>query len=79
MPQPDIFVALSHNRFAETLKLVESRVESLVAHRHQYPMWPEGVTLDEFDKMYHGPIRSTYYGMTILLIRVLRSLREIST
>ena len=61
------------------LRQLEEEVETAVANRHNYPMWPltgDGFT-DTYEELYHQPIREQYYRQTKVLIRLLRILREI--
>lgn len=75
----DLFVMLNNNKFNTTLEKVEDRVIAMVAHRHDYPLWPlHDGEMDSYERDYHGTIRKPYYISTILLIQTLRALRNIS-
>ncbi len=76
----NLFVMLDQNRFARTIRAIEDRVEILVEQRHEYPIWPtQKGPMDTYAQMYYGPMRSVYYRTTILLIQLLRELRQAAT
>ena len=58
---------------------LEIRVSQLVEGRHEYPMWPlhGDYYVDEYERMYHEPIRREYYKQTLFLLRMLRSFRDL--
>jgi hypothetical protein len=80
MQEKDLFVMLSHNRYADVMGFVQGRIEVMVMDRHNYPMWPAhgGNPTDSFEEDFHGRSRRVYYEATKDLIYVLRQLRKIT-
>jgi len=66
------------NIYGTIRRQLESKIEILVQNRHEYPMWPfHDAEMDEFERVFHEPIRDVYYQSTIFLIRLLKQLREL--
>jgi hypothetical protein len=74
----DLFVSLQYNKFQQTVKEVERRIDERFAARHEYPIWPQhDGPLDALDRIIHDEVRKQHKETLKLLISVLRALRQI--